>query len=275
MQIIEGMSNAEYQQHPSVSKSVLDMAAFDLYKPEWSRNCPQDSSSIATFDFGDAMHAICLEPDRLESEFVVEPNVNKRTNAGKAELAEFVEANKGKKILTFDQHKQLRLMFESVMAHPQSRAIIESEGQAEASVFWTDDQTGLDCRCRPDKVLPDLRLVDIKTTPDLGKFCYAVEDYRYHVQNAWYCDGMRAVTDDPYRMEFLVIQKTIEIGRYPVMVCRLPSEAVEYGRKVYREDLERYAEFLSRKKLILPSEELQMHYRFVDNAMEKLSEVTL
>jgi len=270
---ISDMSNEDYHGGEGVSKSTLDMSSKDLFKPNWSRNCPKDQDKIKTFDFGDAMHAICLEPDRLKTEFVTMPPFNLRTNEGKADKAAFTKEHESSKILTTDEYKKLNLMFESVMAHLPARALIEAEGIAEGSYFWTDEQTGLRCKCRPDKRIGSL-LVDVKTAPSLVKFNYSVDDFRYHVQDAWYCDGVSRFNDSPVRMEFLVIQKTIEIGRYPVMVVKLPPEAIEYGRALYREDLNKYANFLNAGEPI-ETQELPMHYRFIENAMEKITEVTI
>lgn len=277
MKFIESMPNDEYHNGKEVSKSTLDMAAQDLFKPIWSKNCPQDQDKIKTFDFGDAMHAICLEPHRLKEEFVIMPAFNLRTNAGKADKEAFFKEHEGIKILSSDDYKKLNLMFESVMAHIPARALIEAEGVAEGSYFWTDESTGLDCKCRPDKRLMDRKgvlLVDVKTAPELSKFHFSVDDYRYHVQDPWYCDGVSKFVDEPVRMEFLVIQKTIEIGRYPVMVCKLPDDAIEYGRALYREDLNRYADFLNSGSPI-ETTELEMSYRFINDMNEKLGEVTL
>jgi len=275
--IVLDMPNDEYHGGKAVSKSTLDMAAKDLFKPNWSKNCPQDEDKIKTFDFGDAMHAICLEPERLKEEFVTMPAFNLRSNEGKASKAAFMEEHKESKILTFDEHRKLNLMFESVMAHIPARYLIEAGGVAESSYFWTDETTGLECKCRPDKHIKypnfDL-LVDVKTAPELAKFNFSVDDYRYHVQNAWYCDGVSRFTDKPVNMEFLVIQKTIEIGRYPVMVVKLPDDAIEYGRALYREDLNRYADFLNAGEPI-ETQELSMGYRFINEMEEKLGEVSL
>jgi exodeoxyribonuclease VIII len=264
-QPILDIPNEEYHSHPAVSKSRLDMIAKDPCAVEWANKCPQDAEKLKTFDFGDAMHAICLEPERLKSEFVVMPKYDLRTTVGKADKAAFVAAHDESKILTTDDHKKLTLMYESVMAHPEARALIEAEGIAEGSWFWKDAETGLECKCRPDKQIGS-RLVDVKTTPDLAKFCYSVEDFRYHVQDPWYCDGVAACGIELPYMEFLVIQKTISIGRYPVMVVRLPEEAIEYGRMLYRRDLQAYADFLERGKP--ETTELPMHYRFMNEAME-------
>jgi exodeoxyribonuclease VIII len=273
MRFVADMPNAEYHSGKGVSKTTLDMFAADPYRPEWSRKCPQDEDKIKTFDFGDAMHATCLEPDRLKSEFVVMPALDARTTIGKAKKKEFLEAHKNSKILTFDEHKQLNLMFESVMAHKEARALIEADGIAEGSYFWTDSQTGLECKCRPDKHIRSRSLlVDVKTTPDLKKFCYSVDDYRYYVQDAWYCDGVSRFQNWAAEMDFLVIQKTIECGRYPVMVVKLPQEAIEYGRDIYRQDLNRYAEFLS-SGTQPKTRELVMGYQFNRKAEEHFGEI--
>lgn len=270
---VRDMSNEDYHKSAGVSKSTLDMIARDVYAPQWAKKCPEDNEKLKTFDFGDAMHAICLEPERLELEFVKAPEFNLRTNQGKADKAAFYAENEDKKILTADEHKKLHLMYESVMSHPQARALIEADGIAEGSYFWQDEQTGLECKCRPDKHITNQNLlVDIKTAPSLKKFCFSVDDYRYYVQDPWYCDGVKRFDGDA-RMEFLVIQKDIECGRYPVMVVKLPPEAIEFGRAVYRDDLNRYADFMANGSS--ETKELAMHYAFMNNAYEKITEVEL
>jgi len=107
---IADMPNSEYHGGKGVSKTTIDMASVDPFRPAWSKVCPTDSEKLKTFDFGDAMHAICLEPDRLKSDFVVMPAFNLRTNDGKASKSAFVEDNKGSKILTSLEHKQLSMM---------------------------------------------------------------------------------------------------------------------------------------------------------------------
>ena len=179
---------------------------------------------------------------------------------------------KNQKILTFEDHKKLNLMFESVMAHPKARALIEAEGIAESSYFWKDEETGVDCKCRPDKHISSQGLlVDVKTTPDLKKFNYSVDDYRYYVQDPWYCDGVSRF-EEAARMEFLVIQKSIEIGRYPVAVVRLPDDAIEYGRIMYRRNLNEYAEFIN-SEIEPKTQELEMSRQFNYKAEDCLGEI--
>lgn len=261
-EILTDLSHDEYLADLSISKSKLDLFARDANSLEWAEHCPVDSDKLKTLDFGKAMHAICLEPDKLKTKFTVLPDLNLRTNAGKAEKAEFLEANQEKTILTYDDHKKLNLMFESVMAHPMARNLIEAEGSAEISCFWTDEKTGITCKCRPDKDIANSDIiVDIKTTDMLSKFRYSVEDYRYYVQAPYYTDGMTVCGQQKNEMLFIVIQKTIELGRYPVAVMSLPPEIVQYGCETYRKNLDDYAEFLAAADVSRPVE-IEMHPGF-------------
>ncbi len=260
--LVRDMTVDEYHAHPAMSNSRLSMFAKDPNLLSWVDNCPVDTEKLATFDFGKAVHAICLEPHLLKTDFVMMPKMDLRTNKGKAEKAEFYAANEGKHILDADEHKKLNLMYESIMAHPAARKIIEADGIAEGSFFFKDADTGVDCRARPDKVIGNYA-ADIKTTPELGKFKFSVDDFRYYVQAPFYLDGINSCGGEAEHMKFLVVQKTIEIGRYPVMVVTLPGEVVEYGRAIYKRDLENLVKFIEAKKTI-DSHELELSHWFTN-----------
>ncbi len=70
-----------------------------------------------------------------------------------------------------------------------------------------------------------------------------------------------------------MVQKTINCGRYPVLVCRLPEDVVEYGRALYKQDLEAYARYLDGHRE--PTIELEMAPRFYVDLDETLSEVKI
>lgn len=267
------MDIAEYHAHPAIGKSTLDLIHRDPYLVEWSKTAPVDPDREDVGIFGDAFHAILLEPARFSETYVVQPAFNLRTNDGKAQAAEFAAANDGKTIISADDHKQLILMRDSVLAHPQARALIEANGDVERSFFWTDEKTGLNCKCRPDKMVPASHLlVDVKTTHSIAKFTYAVEDYRYYVQAPWYCDGVSHVTGEHFDMAFIVVQKTPEFGRYPVQVFMLPDDLIVFGRQEYGRDLGRYAMFLAgfQREIQL----LDVHGRFSERVMDNLEVTT-
>jgi len=255
------ITDDEYHSRPEISKSQLDLIEKDINGIEWARNCPINDKKVNTFNIGKALHSILLEPETMDK-YAREPDVDRRTKDGKEELAAFRNENRHKTILSNNNFEMVNLMFSSVMAHPGARKLVEADGAPELSWFWTDEGTGVACRCRPDKTIDNTPfLLDIKTTDKLSTFKFSVEDYRYYVQEPFYCDGLAANGIDKTRMIFLVIQKTIECGRYPVGVYSLPEELVDYGRKCYKRNLTQYAERNPNEIVSV----LQMHDRFMRN----------
>lgn len=268
----DNMDIAEYHLHPAIGKSTLDLIARDPHLVEWQRTAPVDSSKLEAASIGDALHAILLEPDRYAATYATAPECNLRTNDGKAALAAFTAENAGKVILDAGDAKLVTMMRDSIMAHPQARELIEAQGIVERSLFWTDEDAGIRCKCRPDKMLPGAGLlVDVKTTPSIAKFSYSVEDYRYFVQAPWYIDGAERFDSGISEMLFLVVQKTADMGRYPVQVFKLPQDLILYGRQVYRRDLDAYKRFLKGQRQVA---ELPVHYRFIDHCVEHLEIAT-
>ena len=241
--IYPGMPNDFYHNSNGISKTKLDLFANDQSSLEWAKNCPVDKEKLKTLDFGDAAHAICLEPDRLKNDFFVLPKLDCRKTKDKEKKAELLKENAGKKLITAEEYKKLTLMFDSVMAHPFARKLIESPGISEQSYYWTDPDTGILCKCRPDRAMSESPiLVDIKTTDLLKNFRYSIQDYRYYVQDPFYMDGVNACGEERETFVFLVIQKTIELGRYPVKNFCLSQRAIDHGRETYKRNLHEYAE---------------------------------
>jgi exodeoxyribonuclease VIII len=84
-------------------------------------------------------------------------------------------------------------MRDAVRAHPVASKLLSS-GRAEQSLVWNDPLTGLGCKGRLDWISDaENRLCDLKTTANLDPpfFASRVARYLYHVQLAWYLDGLR------------------------------------------------------------------------------------
>lgn len=244
----DGLPNADYHAHEAISKSQLDHIARSPALLEWSKNAPRDEDAVKAFDFGTALHALILEPEMFAATYVREPKFDRRTNAGKAEAAAFAEEHAEKSLLSDADYTALMLTRESALAHPIVRKIIEAEGVAERSYFWTDAETGVRCRCRPDRELTKMRwFVDLKSTDKLAQFHYSTVDYRYYVQDAYYSEGYAAVTGEALdAFLFVAVGKTRSAGRYPVEVYTLPTEVKEEGAREVRRCLRLYADCLDK-----------------------------
>ncbi|HAG2476957.1 PD-(D/E)XK nuclease-like domain-containing protein [Salmonella enterica subsp. diarizonae serovar 16:z10:e,n,x,z15] len=239
------IANEAYHAGPGVSKSQLDDIADIPAIYLWRKNAPVDTEKTKPLDIGTAFHCCTLEPDEFSNRFIIAPEFNRRTNDGKQEEKAFREScvSSGKTIITAEEGRKLDLMRQSIMALPMGKWLLESVGFCESSIYWEDTETGLLCRCRPDKIIPEYNwIVDVKTTADIHKFKTAFYDYRYHVQDAFYSDGYRAEFGEIPTFVFLVASTTIECGRYPVEIFMMGDEAKLAGQHEYHRNLKTLAE---------------------------------
>ncbi|EIH1421435.1 PD-(D/E)XK nuclease-like domain-containing protein [Salmonella enterica] len=242
------IANESYHAGPGVSKSQLDDIADTPAIYLWRKNAPVDTEKTKTLDTGTAFHCRILEPEEFSKRFIIAPEFNRRTSAGKEEEKTFLEecARTGRTVLTAEEGRKIELMYQSVMALPLGQWLVESAGYAESSVYWEDPETGILCRCRPDKIIPEFHwIMDVKTTADIQRFRTAYYDYRYHVQDAFYSDGYRAQFGEIPTFVFLVASTTAECGRYPVEIFMMGEDAKLAGQREYRRNLQTLAECLN------------------------------
>ncbi|HHX0201739.1 TPA: exodeoxyribonuclease VIII [Escherichia coli] len=246
--IYYGISNENYHAGPGVSKSQLDDIADTPALYLWRKNAPVDTTKTKTLDLGTAFHCRVLEPEEFSNRFIVAPEFNRRTNAGKEEEKAFLMecASTRKTVITAEEGRKIELMYQSVMALPLGQWLVESAGHAESSIYWEDPETGILCRCRPDKIIPEFHwIMDVKTTADIQRFKTAYYDYRYHVQDAFYSDGYEAQFGVQPTFFFLVASTTIECGRYPVEIFMMGEEAKLAGQLEYHRNLRTLADCLN------------------------------
>lgn len=157
--------------------------------------------------------------------------------------SEWMRNNGHRTVLSADEWDVLHAMRRSVMAHPKAAALLSKKGRAEQSVYWKDKETGVLCRCRPDWLTDDDFIVDLKSTEDASpeEFARSVANWRYHVQDPFYRDGLTAIKRRPKAFVFIACEKK---APYAVGVYVLRAEDVELGRMQYRADLKAYAECL-------------------------------
>ena len=240
---ISGLTSREYHSSKAWSKSGLDK----VHKSP-AHFFTEKSEESAALTFGRALHCAILEPDKFNSAYTLAPKVDKRTNAGKTEWAAFeLDCSiKGKEIISFDDMMTIRAMYDSIMSHPLARNIFK-DGESELSFFWKDHLTGLQCRCRPDYYRRDGILVDLKTTASAAphEFARSFANYRYHVQAAFYTDGVFNVSDFSTfeaPTDFLLVAVEKE-PPYGLRVYRVDDRAMEFGRAAYKADLQTILEF--------------------------------
>ncbi|EGS6824253.1 exonuclease VIII [Salmonella enterica subsp. enterica serovar Mikawasima] len=110
--------NEAYHAGPGVSKSQLDDIADTPAIYLWRKNAPVDTEKTKTLDTGTAFHCRVLEPEEFSKRFIIAPEFNRRTSAGKEEEKTFLEecARTGITVLTAEEGRKIEFMYQSVMA---------------------------------------------------------------------------------------------------------------------------------------------------------------
>lgn len=233
MPLIENLPNADYHASSAISKSGLDkIARSPAHYRAYREGADEETDAMI---FGSAFHDYILLPQVFQTVYTVLPDdFNPRTKAGREHMAHIAAA--GQTVLKAQWLDDIKGMAAAVAAHPKAAALLGA-GKSEASIFWTDPDTGIECRCRPDHIHPSGILVDLKSTTDAAPAAFAktCANYRYHVQDAFYSEGYyRAAGHWPAGFVFIAVEKK---PPYSVGVYTLDDTAKACGRELWQREL--------------------------------------
>lgn len=252
--IHSNMSDAEYFAVPCISKHGLDLInqSGAHYK---KAVIPQTAAML----FGSALHCYVLEHEEFSTRFVIDGNPRSKTKELKEWRAD-IQAS-GKKIITQTAMNHLDNMYHEIFSHDFASIYLDPEsGRAEQAAFWIDkskqiwDRDGVGptyrlCKCKPDFIndAHDGLVVDLKTAQCAGasKFAKACHSFRYHVQDAFYTDGLRQVGQRVLKFVFIAIEKE---PPYAIGIYELSENARHLGRQIYKDDLLKYHDFMTRNE---------------------------
>lgn len=237
------ISIEEYHKNEAISNSDLSLInkSINHYLRKQEEEEKEENSSLI---LGQAFHDLILSKEIVSDRYILMPEEIKQKR-GKA-WEEFKEIAGDKIVLTKAQTDVLDAMEESFLSHPKAKLLI-GEGYAEESFFYRVG--GIQCKCRPDFVNTKHNLiVDLKTSrsalPD--DFSRSIANYRYHVQAAWYLDGVNRVYEEEEKEErfdkfiFIVVETA---SPFSVCVYELGTESIEEGRRQYKKDLDKFIEY--------------------------------
>lgn len=227
---IEAMSNG------GAEKILRSPAHYRLTRA--TQNAPTEA-----MEFGTAVHTGVLEPDKFQQRVVMLPEVNKRTNAGKALYAEFLLQNPGCIVLSADDFDRCRRTIDAVRAHPGAKTLLDG-ARTEVSLFWKDARYGVPCKCRWDASNHD-GVIDLKTTQDASPeaFARSIANFGYHRQSAHYMSGGEHVLNATPRFFAIIAAESAE--PHGVACYVLPGNAVLAGQHLMNKALVRYRDALA------------------------------
>lgn len=188
---------------------------------------------------GTAIHCAILEPDEFNARFVRGPD-DRRGNKWK-EAVEDASAD-GMECLTSGDYDAALACRDALQTDPFIRKLTGAGTVREVSAFWTDEETGVRLRCRPDAFSPALGIIaDLKTTGDArpGEFVRRVGQLGYHMGEAIYSDGWRAAGQELAAFVFLAVEPDPPFAHH---IFELDPTTVEEGQAVFRAALRTWAE---------------------------------
>lgn len=166
-------------------------------------------------DLGDLAHAALLEPHRLATDYVAVPDELLATNGAMStkDAKAFKATNEalGITVLKSNDFDAVTEMVKSVQA--KLGPWLTAPAKIEHAIYWTDESTGIRCKCRPDFLVVNDKacvVLDVKTTSDVspGEFQRRVESMAYWLQDAHYSAGVRAVFGKEPLFLFLAVETT-------------------------------------------------------------------
>ena len=225
----------QYHNMEGWSKSSLDK--IDKSPAHYLESKQNPKEQTAAMAFGSALHCAVLTPELYESEYCIALKCDRRTKDGKAAWQQFVDESAGKVVIEAESAGKVELMKKAIFSHPLASSLLKN-GEAEQSFFWTDPRTGLLCKCRPDYLRNDKICIDLKTASSAEYFDFqrSAYNFRYHVQGAFFIDGIFHATG-MLCGEFVLIVIETE-PPFGIMVFILDEDAIKTGRVTYQQDLD-------------------------------------
>jgi len=194
-----------------------------------------DKADDSKPNIGTALHCAVLEPERFEDDYTVFQG-----RRGTKAFDAFVAENPGKVILNEQEWIKVQGMTRAIMTHkeyPLWRAL--QMARREMSVFWTDEETGVQCRVRFDALAAPFANFDLKTTTDARPEQFIKQAVRldYDLQAAMYTEGARHFTGEVLPFIFVAIEEDTPNGLW---LHTAGQSMIDNGWKKFRRALAAY-----------------------------------
>ena len=229
----------EYHESNAISRSNLIHLLKSPYHYRHYKENKKEKKPTEAMVFGNLFHTLCLENDKFYERYAIAPQVNKRTKEGKYIYSDFLKKSENKTILTADQYNEAVCMTKSLHKNEKASSLI-SGMQIEQSIFWTDEQTGFQCKARPDAWNGAGVVVDLKTAKDASYrgFQRACVYDGYFLQAAVLHQALESLGIEMETFVFVVVEKT---EPYAVGIYVLDQESLIYGINLFHNLMEKVA----------------------------------
>lgn len=256
-----GVPYEVYAKWPAINFSKLKPIRDTASKCKWEMDHPKEPTP--SMILGSAMHIAVLEPARFEQVYYLCPPCDRRTSEGKEIYAKAERGAQGKVLIRqgakddeglLNQVAALKGMVASIKALRTTAPFLQGVGHNEVSAVWRDEETGLWCKGRFDRLIPDFGpwegvpvIVEIKTAQDASEWGFgkSADSFGYAAQAAGYRQGLKAITGKSPAHVLIVAESS---PPYDAAVFMLDGPSLQTGLLQYRQMLTRYAECVAKNQ---------------------------
>lgn len=226
--IYHNISSKEYH---AMSDIVSNSYLGRLSKCPANALVPQEETEA--MKFGRAFHTLVLEGiDVFNQSYFIAENRGKQSKDDKAYWVEIGTKYPDKEIIKQKDFDIIEAMKISVLSHPSASKFLK-EGISETTIIWTDQETGIQCKVRPDRI-PDGNkgvILDLKSTSSASKNSFQTDciKYGYAREMGMYLEGFSIMTGSVY-MD--LIAALIAVEKEPPYRCEvytIETDFLEYG----------------------------------------------
>lgn len=260
------ISNEDYHADPAIgstSVKAISVSPANLYFN------PFKGSKSA--HLGTAIHAALLEPERFEKEFYQLPDADRRSAAYKDAAKQYGDDF----VLVGSEADTVNKMIESSKRNTDFNDYVNSAGHSEVSMFSRCDVTGLNLKCRFDRLSDSYPYpLDVKSCKDASErgFSQAFGKFNYHIQAAFYLHVLRLATGrELNQFCFYAIEN---VAPYRNCMYYIGEESLNLGRDKMFEALEMIAECVENESaryegIVLPSSEINIPFYMFDDEFDE------
>lgn len=240
MTIHYDLPSEDYFSYKAASNSALKLVRRSPAHHKYREPAEHDTRAM---EIGSAIHCAILEPERFDKYYLI-AEADVRTAAEYRGLAKDVG---GARVLTRPEHRRIKGMMESAYRNSEFRKYMEAGGRNEVSVFTKDPLTGVEVKCRFDRLGDSLWALDAKKCQDASPddFRKSITNYGYYMQIPFYAAVWEWETGEKIdcSRDFPIVAFE-EKAPHACVLHDLDEVALMLGRKHFREALDQYARCL-------------------------------
>jgi hypothetical protein len=215
--VYEDMPFDEYNNIDAIRSHDLTSIIKDPYTWKYETKADNEASF---FIEGRLQHCLFLEPHVFADEFVIAPNIDRRTKLGKEEYAEFMDSVGNRTVVN-------QAMVDECQARVEVLDALRPTDKDQTELTIVFDFYEHRCKARLD-MLAGSTIIDLKTCRSASprSFIQSVKSYGYYQQGAFYLTAGQSVGLDVDSFQFIALQKA---QPYPYVVYELTPESIAYG----------------------------------------------